>query len=145
MQSLYMCQGKHMLNEDIITLINRGIKDQKDLLDNLINLGHNITQSTISRKLKQLGIIKLHGKYQRIIGNPEVNIDISFAAPNMIVVKTAPGHAGVVAAKIDNYLTHNEQYPEFLGSIAGDDTIFIVVDITKKNIESIIVKLKEII
>ena len=134
-----------MLNEDIIKLINKGIKDQKDLLDNLIKLGHDITQSTISRKLKQLGIIKLHGKYQKIIGTPEIKIDISFSAPNMLVIKTAPGQAGALATKIDNYLTHNDKYPELLGSIAGDDAIFLVVNTTKKNIDSIMKKLKEII
>lgn len=134
-----------MLNEDIIRLINEGIKDQKDLLNQLIKLGYDITQSTISRKLKQLGVIKLHGKYQKIIATPEIKVDIAFSAPNMLVIKTVPGHAGALATKIDNLLTNNDQYPEFLGSIAGDDTIFMVVDTTKKNRESIVRKLKEII
>jgi transcriptional regulator of arginine metabolism len=122
-----------MLNDDIITLIKQGMNDQSDLLSKLQELGHNITQSSISRKLKQLGIQKIHGIYQ-IKQNLKVEmIKVSFVSPNLIVIRTLPGHSGVISDRLDKEFIENDNHPEFIGSIAGDDTIFLAVDLKGKS------------
>lgn len=122
-----------MLNDDIIKLINQGISEQKELLIKLTKLGHNLTQSSISRKLKQLGAYKLHGKYQlKKLPSKEKNIKITFVSPNLFIIKTTPGHASALASIIDEQLIENNLYPEFIGSLAGDDTIFIAVNLQDK-------------
>lgn len=134
-----------MLSDDIIRLIEEGINDQRALLEGLKLLGHEITQSSISRKLKQLGVTKLNGKYQLILSNIHFESHISFVPPNMIVVRTVPGHANVIAASIDEYLIKNNKHPEFIGTIAGDDTIFIAINLDGQDVNNVIKKLKEII
>ena len=136
-----------MLNDDIIHLIEEGINDQHELLRQLKILGHELTQSSISRKLKQLGITKLHGRYQRmeLIRSKEKEISFVFVPPNLLVIRTFPGHAGVIASEIDQQLVDNTRYPEFVGSIAGDDTIFVAINIADKDSDFIIEKIKEAI
>jgi transcriptional regulator of arginine metabolism len=134
-----------MLNDDIIALIRQGVTDQQDLLEKLKNLGHELTQSSISRKLKQLGISKSQGRYK--IGQTSLMLEtkISFVPPNLLVLSTLPGHANVIAASIDWQLIENHEHPEFVGSIAGDDTIFIAVDLKGKSHESAINKVKQLL
>ena len=118
-----------MLNEDIIALIKQGATDQHALLNKLKERGYSLTQSSISRKLKQLGITKLHGMYQlsQNVFVPEAQV--TFVPPNLIIINCQPGHANVIAAILDNNLIQNKQHPEFIGSIAGDDTIFLAVNL----------------
>jgi transcriptional regulator of arginine metabolism len=135
-----------MLNDDILSLINQGVSDQHDLLNKLKNLGHELTQSSISRKLKQLGINKSQGVYKIIAPNNFISDNkISFVPPNLIVITTLPGHANVIASKIDLKLIENSQHPEFIGSIAGDDTIFLAIDISFNKIDIILTKLQKTI
>jgi transcriptional regulator of arginine metabolism len=122
-----------MLNDDIIRLIKEGIGEQGELLKKLEALGHRLTQSSISRRLKQLGVSKLYGKYQLAKASGFKETKISFIQPNLFVIKTAPGHASLIATIIDEQLIENPQFPEFVGSIAGDDTIFLAVDLGDKD------------
>jgi transcriptional regulator of arginine metabolism len=127
-----------MLNDDIIQVIKNGVTDQQDLHQKLKKLGHDLTQSSISRKLKQLGISKSQGIYKIANQhNPILSSKVSFVPPNLIVITTPPGHANVIAAKIDNQLIENSKLPEFVGSIAGDDTIFIAVNFTVQSVQII--------
>ncbi len=135
-----------MLNDDIIDLILQGVTDQQDLATKLKNLGYELTQSKISRKLKQLGITKSQGVYkisetQNII----TEVKITFAPPNLIVVSTLPGHAGLIASAIDKQLVEIKEHQEFIGCIAGDDTIFIAVDLATQTQINAINKVKSII
>ena len=122
-----------MLNDDIIRLIKEGIGEQSELLRKLEDLGHNLTQSSISRRLKQLNIQKLHGKYQLTRGSHIRKMRISFIKPNLFIIKTAPGHASLMATIIDEQLIENTNLPEFVGSIAGDDTIFLAVNLADRD------------
>ncbi len=122
----------------IVELINKfAITTQEELLEYLKADGFDVTQSTVSRDIKKLRLTKAldqNGKYryqspQSNIANTKTNftalIDSSVIsvdyAMNMVVVKTYAGMAQAVCAAFDSM-----QYEYVVGTIAGDDTIFIV-------------------
>jgi transcriptional regulator of arginine metabolism len=122
----------------IIELINEyPIETQEELIQRLRSSGFNVTQATVSRDIKELRLLKslsADGKYRYTTinkGSTDVknNVQGFFkssvvsikAAQNIIVVKTLSGMAQAVCASFDNV-----GYNEVLGTIAGDDTIFIV-------------------
>jgi arginine repressor len=70
---------------------------------------------------------------------------IAFNRRDRTVITTLPGHANVIASKIDLKLIENSQHPEFIGSIAGDDTIFLAIDISFNKIDIILTKLQKTI
>ena len=115
---------------------------QEELLKALQREGFQLTQATLSRDLKQLKVAKastLHGNYVYVLPNETMYkrvstpsniremmtttglLSINFSG-NMGVIKTRPGYASAIAWNIDN-----SDMPEILGTIAGDDTIFIVI------------------
>ncbi len=122
----------------IVELINRfPITTQDELLDYLRQEGFDVTQSTVSRDIKKLRLTKSldsSGKYRyqapsqnfsaakngffNLVDTSVVSVDY---AMNMVVVKTYAGMAQAVCAALDSM-----QYESIVGTIAGDDTIFIV-------------------
>jgi transcriptional regulator of arginine metabolism len=115
---------------------------QDELLDALKKEGFKLTQATLSRDLKQLKVAKaasMSGNYVYVLPNETMYkrvstpnsiremmrvpgfISINFSG-NMGIIKTRPGYASSIAWNIDN-----SDVPEILGTIAGDDTIFIVI------------------
>ncbi|MBE3094169.1 MAG: arginine repressor [Actinobacteria bacterium] len=118
------------------------IASQEELIEELSAIGYSVTQSTISRDIKQLNLVKvrnslqeeyyaLSSKYQV---DPQFNIGkITFKfkenvlsvdlSNNIIVVKTNSGEAQGVAAVIDG-----SNFEEILGTVAGDDTIICVAN-----------------
>jgi len=134
-----------MTIEEIILKIirERSIRNQNELLKIIRSLsGENIDQSNLSRKLKKLKIIKEHGKY--IISGKKLNFShkvikaIMIAEPNLIIIKTYPGMANSIAITIDQEITdQNPKFKNILGTIAGDDTIFLAID---KNSNSTLIK-----
>lgn len=108
---------------------NKAIKTQHDLVDELGALGLACTQATVSRDIADMGLRKLpEGVYvlaedlhlQRMLAEFVVGAAHS---GNIVVVRCQPGTASGVAAAIDDAgLDHA------LGSVAGNDTIFIVAD-----------------
>lgn len=133
-----------MLYDAIIQAISEGAEDQKSLVDKLTKAGYEITQSSVSRKLKHMGITKFQGKYI-LPKNDSKTISIVFLEPNLLVIHTAPGYASSFASIIDIKLVQNSNYPEFVGTIAGDDTIFLAVNLDKSNVSKAISKLKEVL
>ena len=118
------------------------ISTQEDLMNSLISLGYKVTQSTISRDIKELRIVKAldsEGNYRYISAfdsavsdndNSNKYVDI-FASSvvsirysmNDIVIKCYPGMASSACVAIDSL------YGDMiLGSLAGDDTVFIITD-----------------
>ena len=114
------------------------IETQDDLIEKLKESGHPVTQATVSRDIKQLGLIKTatkdggykytatrnessgnENKLKNIMRETIVNAQ---DAQNLIVVKTFSGMANAAAAALDALAEE-----AVIGSIAGDDTIFIVV------------------
>lgn len=115
---------------------------QEEVLKALAKEGYNVTQATLSRDMKQLKVAKatsLGGKYFYVLPNETMYkrvaspksaaemlltsgfMSINFSG-NMGVIRTRPGYASSLAFNIDN-----SGLPSLLGTIAGDDTIFIVV------------------
>lgn len=114
---------------------------QEEVLQALAKEGYTVTQATLSRDLKQLKVAKaasMNGRYVYVLPNETMYkrvpnprsaremlmtsgfTSINFSG-NMIVIKTQPGYASSIAYNIDN-----SDIPQILGTIAGDDTIFLV-------------------
>lgn len=122
---------------DIIS--KKDIETQEELCAELNKLNFNVTQATISRDIKDLKLYKVAGttkkyKYAYIEGEGDVVTNkmrnlfrecvqgINYAN-NIIVVKTMRGNGSTAGAFIDSL-----QFSEIIGSVAGDDTVLIVVD-----------------
>lgn len=113
------------LDADLKTLLaNELIADQSELLVALAARGHVLTQSTLSRKLKGLGYQKQDGRYTQP-GVPGFKlVSVTLVAPNLLVLRTAPGFAGALAVRLDA-----NPLPGQAGTIAGDDTVFVAVQV----------------
>lgn len=98
------------------------IGDQATLLDRLTTNGVRLTQPTLSRHLQKLSIRKVGGRYQ-VVEEPmhlQPRCDITPAPPNLLVLKTDPGHAQMLALHLDK-----RQPDGVAGTVGGDDTVFI--------------------
>lgn len=115
--------------ELLLDLIGRGHgTSQQSLVDALAEHGVDVTQATLSRDLRGLGAVKGQGGYSvpgqavdplgKAMGEWLVS---ATPAQNMIVLRTPPGGASPLAVVLDR-----EAPAEVLGTIAGDDTIFVV-------------------
>lgn len=121
---------------------SKELSNQEEVLQELRKEGFYVTQATLSRDLKQLKVAKaasISGKYVYVLPNETLYrrvhkpvslmemmqspgfVSIHFSG-NMAVIKTRPGYASSIAYNIDN-----SDIPSILGTIAGDDTIFLVV------------------
>ena len=100
------------------------VADQGDLLTRLAAKGQELTQSTLSRRLKRLGVQKLQGRYRRMEGVPQVipEVTLKEAPPNLLVLRTAPGFAQALGLTLDA-----DPAPGQVGTLAGDDTVFVAV------------------
>ncbi len=129
---------------DAIKLIisSKEIGSQDELLQELAKEGYILTQATLSRDLKQLKVAKaasMNGNYVYVLPNNTMYkrmteqhsvhemmryngfVSMEFSA-NIAVIKTRPGYASSLAYDIDN-----KEFDEILGTIAGDDTIMLVM------------------
>jgi transcriptional regulator of arginine metabolism len=116
----------------ILRLLRGGVvRRQNELAQLLKKHGFEVTQSSVSRDLRELGVLKASGRYlpppdetARANGNFGVISQfvrgIKLAGPSIVVVRTTIGAAQSVAVAIDR-----ADWPEVAGTISGDDTIFI--------------------
>jgi transcriptional regulator of arginine metabolism len=132
------------------------IETQDDLVYALHEANVTVTQATISRDIKELGLIKMPGengiqryaapaveasnvrnneRLKRLLRDSVISIDFS---ENLVIIKTLPGEAQGVASAVDN-----AGFPEIIGTVGGDDTILIVVK-PKNAVLDIINRLKDI-
>lgn len=136
---------------DIIS--KKDIETQEELCAELNKLNFNVTQATISRDIKDLKLYKVAGttkkyKYAYIEGEGDVVTNkmrnlfrecvqsINYAN-NIIVIKTMRGNGSTAGAFVDSL-----QFSEIIGSVAGDDTVLIVVD-SNENTAVLVDRLKE--
>lgn len=118
------------LDEAILKLAEaQEITDQSVFLNLLKREGHKVTQPTLSRHLNKLGVQKLAGRYQRVepIPGELPAYAVSAAPPNLVIIKTRPGYAQALAVLLDQ-----QAIDGVVGTLAGDDTIFIAVTPEKK-------------
>ncbi|HYW76687.1 MAG TPA: arginine repressor [Gammaproteobacteria bacterium] len=113
------------LDEVLLRLVETGeVRDQTGLLQGLRRKGFEISQPTLSRHLRRLNIIKRRGRY--IVGpdNPFRSPPCAIlpSPPNLMVLKTLPARAQLLAAMIDQ-----AQLEELAGTMAGDDTVLVAV------------------
>lgn len=131
------------------------IRTQDELADALRSEGIDVTQATVSRDIKEMLLVKVptgDGSYRYAFPSNN-NVTVSVArlektfqdsvlsvncSGNIIVLRTLPGTAQAVA-----YVLDNVRWPEIIGTVAGDDTIFLVVkpekvvEVVKERFESI--------
>ncbi len=125
-----------------LIISSKELGSQDEVLQELRREGFQLTQATLSRDLKRLKVAKaasMNGQYVYVLPNETMYKrvhkplsamemmrtpsfqSINFSG-NMGVIRTRPGYASSIAYNIDN-----SNVPEILGTIAGDDTIFIVL------------------
>ena len=133
---------KNRLETLRMIISSQELGSQEELLGALQKEGFKLTQATLSRDLKQLKVAKaatMNGNYVYVLPNATMYkrvstphqikemmqvpgfLSIQFSG-NMGVIKTRPGYASSIAYNIDS-----SDIPQILGTIAGDDTIFIVI------------------
>jgi transcriptional regulator of arginine metabolism len=114
-------------------LRNEEVETQDDLRRKLKRRGIHVTQATVSRDIEELGLVKTHTGYRLpdAVG-PIASLQPTLAivlkeflsetrlAANLVILKTRPGNAHSVAAALDA-----NPWEEVIGTIAGDDTIFV--------------------
>jgi transcriptional regulator of arginine metabolism len=118
--------NKRDRQQRILGLIQaKPIGTQEDLRALLEQAGMPATQSSVSRDLEELGIVKQHGHYTL----PRANgasarglLSLDQAGDSLVIARTMPGLASAVAVEIDA-----AALSEVVGTIAGEDTIFIAV------------------
>lgn len=118
--------NKRERQQRILSLIQaKPIGTQEDLRALLEHAGVAATQSSVSRDLEELGIVKQHGHYTL----PRANgtsarglLSLDQAGDSLVIARTLPGLASAVAVEIDA-----AAIADVVGTIAGEDTIFIAV------------------
>ena len=119
----------------ILELIStRPVRTQEELAEALNAEGWSVTQSSVSRDIATLGLVKAEGAYQRpgrlarAASHPdeariiEGVLTAESAGDSLLVIHTPPGEANRVAVALDRLA-----WPDLIGTIAGDDTIFLAV------------------
>ncbi len=123
-----MHSEKHKRQQVIIDQISRKtISSQEDLKTSLLLAGVDVTQATLSRDLKELGVVKIvtdNGLYKYTLSGPADRIRILSCevSGNTLVLKTSNGLAPAVAYEVDSL-----DIPQILGTVAGENTLFIVM------------------
>lgn len=156
MKGMVLDAMKRERHEVVVELINKyDIETQEELAAYLRKEGFEVTQATVSRDIRELHLSKiaagngkqkyiilqnedtrLSDKYIRVLRDGFVSMGM---AQNILVIKTVQGMAMAVAAAVDAM-----RFPEIVGCIAGDDTIFAAVKSVDET-KSVMEKLDEII
>lgn len=147
---------KYSRHSKILEIINKfEIETQEELAKTLCDSGFNVTQATVSRDIKELRLIKVltkEGRYKyatlkqhetsmserfrKLFRDSVISIDF---ASHIIVVKTLVGAASAAAAALDAL-----NLKDIVGSIAGDDTIFVLIR-NKENVDQAIKELEALL
>jgi transcriptional regulator of arginine metabolism len=114
-------------------LLRKPIASQTELLKKLANRGFRVTQSSVSRDLSEMHVAKADGRYilpeklatdAPIPAAPRSSFapirSVAAAGPNILVLRMPPGSANVIGLAIDS-----AKWPDVVGTIAGDDTVFV--------------------
>jgi len=117
---------KEQRQKKLLSLIQaKPIGTQEELRLFLERAGVSATQSSVSRDLEELGVVKHHGHYTLPRANGAAArglLSLDCAGENLVVARTEPGLASAAAVEIDG-----AAIPEIVGTLAGEDTVFIAV------------------
>ncbi|HEY4846202.1 MAG TPA: arginine repressor [Candidatus Dormibacteraeota bacterium] len=136
--------SKRKRQEAILSLIGKHqIATQEELVDHLARVGIHTTQATVSRDIAELGLVRIGGPESHYV---KPNEGLGAASPagreerlrrllrdlpltvrrgqGIAVLTTTPGSAGSLASAIDAAV-----WPEVIGTVAGDDTIFVALGV----------------
>jgi len=119
------------------------VDTQDSLRRKLAQRGIHVTQATVSRDIEELGLVKTREGYRlpdatQPIGSPQPSFPVLLKeflrdarqAANLVILRTRPGNAHSVAAALDA-----EPWEDVVGTVAGDDTIFIATPSSRKAAE----------
>jgi transcriptional regulator of arginine metabolism len=121
--------AKNKRQQRLLSLIkNNELSTQTELVEALEKSGLSVTQSSVSRDLEELGVIKVRGMYKVSEGENTTHLPggaraLRRAGDSLLVLTCHPGFASAISSAIDQ-----AQIDEIVGTIAGDDTIFIAVN-----------------
>lgn len=130
-----MIEDKEIRQKLLTNILNdRDITSQEDIVRALQERGVSATQASVSRDIRQLGVVKVRGFYKvrDSLSSPNGQVDQDNAVAkqfvrsfigvsnNLLVIRTSPGAAHVVASLIDGAKVEG-----VAGTVAGDDTIFV--------------------
>ena len=117
---------KESRQKKILSLIRaKPIATQEELKSLLERAGVPATQSSVSRDLEELGVVKHRGHYAMPRANGAAArglLSLDLSGDNLVVARTEPGLASAVAVEIDG-----AAISEIVGTLAGEDTIFVAV------------------
>jgi len=137
-----MAMQKDVRQRKILSLIQaKPVGTQEELKTLLDRAGVSATQSSVSRDLEELGVVKHHGRYVVPRANGAAAhglLSLDLAGENLVVARTEPGLASAVAVEIDA-----AGIAEIVGTLAGEDTIFIAVN-DRKNQRIVLKKIWEL-
>ena len=117
---------KSLRQKRLLSLIKaKPFGTQAELRDSLERAGVPTTQSSLSRDMEELGIVKHRGHYTTPRANGAAArglLSLDLAGENLVIARTEPGLASSVAVEIDG-----AAISEIVGTLAGEDTIFVAV------------------
>jgi len=117
---------KNLRQQKLLSLIKaKPFGTQAELRDSLERAGVPATQSSLSRDMEELGIVKHRGHYTVTKSSGAAArglVSLDLAGENLVIARTEPGLASAVAVEIDG-----ATMSEIVGTIAGEDTIFLAV------------------
>jgi transcriptional regulator of arginine metabolism len=114
----------------------RDVRNQNEIIHRFMELGVPVTQASVSRDIRELGLVKVGGRYATPaavtatsgqgngsdLGLAGLIRAVRAVGANLIIVQTPAGEASSVAVTIDQ-----QQLSDVAGTVAGDDTIFVAV------------------
>ena len=134
---------------------NQSIQTQEELADALAARGMVVTQATVSRDIKEMHLLKVlseeggyryatmdkseQGMNERLIRMLADSVVDMSSANNLIVIHTLPGSAHVAGEAVDSL-----RWPEVLGTIAGDNTILVIVR-SNEDVDGVLRRFRSII
>jgi transcriptional regulator of arginine metabolism len=124
-----MVQDKNLRQQKLLSLIrSKKLSTQTELVKLLRDANYEATQSSVSRDLDELGVIKVRGTYQvpgtiESMGVTSGAKWIKKAGDSLLVIRCESGFASALTVAIDQVKSE-----DIVGTIAGDDTIFIAID-----------------
>jgi transcriptional regulator of arginine metabolism len=117
---------KNLRQKKLLSLIRaKPFATQAELRESLERAGVPATQSSLSRDLEELGVVKHRGHYTMPTANGAAKrglLSLDLSGDNLVIARTEAGHASAVAVEIDS-----AALDEIVGTLAGEDTIFVAV------------------